>query len=108
MKDKIKKNSFNYIKGFKKIKIKRMMIKIEIQNKFYIWMKGEIKKKNQFSKRTQTNKKNEDQNWHKKIKIIFWLKGVLKKNNNFYKRAKKNKLKIKTIRTELENIIPSI
>jgi hypothetical protein len=38
------------------------MIKIKIQSKFYIWMKGEIKKKNQFSKRTPTNQKNEDQN----------------------------------------------
>jgi hypothetical protein len=61
--DKIKKkNRFNYTKGFKKITIKRMMIKIKIQSKFYIWMKGEIKKKNQFSKRTPTNQKNEDQN----------------------------------------------
>ena len=34
---------FNYTKGLKKIAIKRMRIKI--QNKFYIWLKGEIEKK---------------------------------------------------------------
>jgi hypothetical protein len=34
-----------------------MMIKIEKQNKFYIWLNVEIKKNNQ---------KNKDQNWHKK------------------------------------------
>ena len=33
---KLKKNNFNYIKGFKKITIKRTRIKIEIKNKFYI------------------------------------------------------------------------
>jgi hypothetical protein len=27
-----------------------MQLKNEDQNKFYIWLKGEIKKKNQFSK----------------------------------------------------------
>jgi hypothetical protein len=34
-----------------------MMIKIEIQNKFYIWLKGEIEKKSQFNKMTQKNLK---------------------------------------------------
>jgi hypothetical protein len=29
-----------------------MGIKIEIQNKFYIWLKGEIEKKNELRKRT--------------------------------------------------------
>ena len=34
---KLKKNNFNYTKGFKaEIAIKRIKIKIEIQNKFYI------------------------------------------------------------------------
>ena len=42
-----------------------------------------------------------------KIKTIFWLNGKIEKNNNFYKKAKK-KIKIKTIRTKLKNIIPSI
>jgi hypothetical protein len=38
-----------------------MRIKIEKQNNFFIWLKGEI----QFSKRNQKNQKNEDQNQHK-------------------------------------------
>jgi hypothetical protein len=37
--------------------IKKMRIKIETQNKFYIKSKGEIKKKNQFNKRTKTKSK---------------------------------------------------
>jgi hypothetical protein len=38
------------------------MIKIEIQNKFDIWLKGEIEKKDQFNKRLKKqNQKNEDQ-----------------------------------------------
>ena len=32
------------------ISIKRTRIKIKIQNKFYIWMKGEIEKNNNFYK----------------------------------------------------------
>jgi len=44
-----------------------MRIKIEIQNKFYIWMKCEIAKKNKFNKRTiKNNQKNENQNRLKK------------------------------------------
>ena len=44
-----------------------MRIKIEINNKFYIGLKGEIKKKNQFSKwKKKTNQKNEEQDWYKK------------------------------------------
>jgi hypothetical protein len=34
----------------KKIAIKRIMIKIKIQNKFYFWLKGEVEKKIQFNK----------------------------------------------------------
>jgi hypothetical protein len=30
--------------------IKKIQLKIEDQNKFYIWLKDEIKKKNQFTK----------------------------------------------------------
>jgi len=47
-----------------------MGIIIEIQNKFYLWLKGEIKKKNQFNKKDlkNKNKKNEDQNWNNKYK----------------------------------------
>jgi hypothetical protein len=37
----------------KKIAIKKIRIKIEIKNKFYIGFKGEIEKKNQFSKMTK-------------------------------------------------------
>jgi hypothetical protein len=36
------------------------------------------------------------------------LKGEIEKNNNSYKIAKKKKLKIKTMRTKLKNITPSI
>jgi hypothetical protein len=50
------KNEFELYKIIKKI-IKRMRIKIRIQNKFYIWLKGEIEKKNQFSKRSQKKSK---------------------------------------------------
>jgi hypothetical protein len=39
------KNKFNYIEGLKKT-IKRIMIKIEIQNNFYFLLKGEVEKKN--------------------------------------------------------------
>jgi hypothetical protein len=35
------------------ISIKRTKIKIKIQNKFYIWMKGEIEKNNNFYKRAK-------------------------------------------------------
>jgi len=38
---------------------------------------------------------------------MFLLKGEIEKNSNFYKKSIK-KLEIKTIRTELKNIIPSI
>ena len=48
-----------------------MRIKIKIQNEFYIWLNDDIEKTNQFSKRTQKNQKNKNQNWYKKIKIIF-------------------------------------
>jgi len=37
-------------KDFEKIAIKKIKIKIKIKNKFYIWLKGEMKKKNQFNK----------------------------------------------------------
>jgi hypothetical protein len=45
----------------KKIVIKRIKIKIQIPNKFYILLKGEIEKKNQFNK-IKKNQKNKDQN----------------------------------------------
>jgi hypothetical protein len=44
---KLKKKKFNYTKWFKaEITIKRIKIKIEIKNKFYIWLTAEIEKKN--------------------------------------------------------------
>jgi len=53
---KLKKKS-NIQKDLKqKITNKRIKIKIEIQNKFYIWLKGEIEKKNKFSKRIKRSK----------------------------------------------------
>jgi hypothetical protein len=49
----MKLKKINYTKGFKikKIKNKRMRMKIEIQNKFYFWLKCEIKNKSQFNKK---------------------------------------------------------
>ena len=49
-------------KRITKIVIKIIKIEIKIQNKCDIWLKGEIKKKNKFSKRTKNNQKNEGQN----------------------------------------------
>jgi hypothetical protein len=49
------KKKIQIYKRAQKIAIKRIRIKIQISNKFYIWLKGEIEKKNQFSKRTQNN-----------------------------------------------------
>jgi hypothetical protein len=51
-----------------------MKIKIKIQNKFYFLLNSEIKKKNQFSKKSKNN---------------FLMNDEIEKNNNFYKRAKK-------------------
>jgi hypothetical protein len=53
LKNEIEKKNLNYVKAFKikKITIKRMRIKIVIENKFYILLKDEIEKKNPFSKR---------------------------------------------------------
>jgi hypothetical protein len=67
------KNEFELYKRIKKT-IKRMWIKIRIQNKFYIWLNGEIEKKNQFRKISQkNNQKKDDQNWYKnKILIERW------------------------------------
>ena len=47
MNDEIEKKILTIQKDLKqnKIAIKKMRIKIETQNKFYIWLKGEIEKK---------------------------------------------------------------
>jgi phosphomevalonate kinase len=47
-----------------------MRIKIKIQNKFYFWLKGKIKKKKQFNKMIKKIQKNKDKNWHKNKKIL--------------------------------------
>jgi len=47
-----------------KLEIKRIRIKTEMQNKFYIWWKGEIKKK------AKKKIKNKDQNWNKNNFLI--------------------------------------
>jgi len=65
-----------------------MDIKIKIQNKSYILLKGEIKKKNQFSKMTKKIKKIRVK-IDIKIKIMFLIEGWNWKDNNFHKRAKK-------------------
>jgi hypothetical protein len=69
-----REKQFSTLQKYFKITLKRMMIKIEKINKFYIWLKGEIEKKNQFSKRIK-NQKNEDQIWKKNknnILIEWW------------------------------------
>ena len=63
------KKEFQVSKGLKK-SFKRIRIKIEKQNEFYISLKCAIEKKNQFSKMTKRNKKNKDQNSYKKLKIM--------------------------------------
>jgi hypothetical protein len=66
--DKIEKK----IHLMKKKTLKRMKIKIDIQNKFYTWSRGEIEKKNKHSKKTQKNKKNKDQIGKNNIPLI-WI-----------------------------------
>ena len=56
----------------KKKTLKIMKIKIDIQNKFYTWSRGEIEKKNKHSKKTQKNKKNKDQIGKNNIPLI-WI-----------------------------------
>ena len=52
-------------------------------------MKGEIEKKNQFSKRKRKKIKGMSIKIYIKTKIIFWLKGKLKKKITFTKGARK-------------------
>jgi len=56
LKDEIEKKIQLY-KRIKKIPIKRTMIKIKIQNKFYFLLEGEIEKNSQFSKTKKTKSK---------------------------------------------------
>ena len=53
-----------------KIIIKKTMIEIEIQNKFYIRFNGEIEKKNQFSKPKKIKKIRIKINMKNKKKIL--------------------------------------
>jgi hypothetical protein len=53
---KLIKINFNYTKRIKKTAIKRMRIKIKIQNKFYFLLNDEIEKKNKFSKKSKNQK----------------------------------------------------
>jgi len=52
-------------------------------------LKGEIEKKNQFSKRKRKKIKGMSIKIYIKTKIIFWLKGKLKKKITFTKGARK-------------------
>jgi hypothetical protein len=54
-----------------KMTIKRMMVKIKIQNKSYFLLKMKLKIKINWIKWSKNNQKNKDQDWNKKIKIIF-------------------------------------
>ena len=70
------------------------------------WLKGEIEKNNNFYKRAKKkirNQNNEDQIEKYNIVNLNW-KMKLKTNKMFSKRQRK-KIKIKIIRTKLENII---
>jgi hypothetical protein len=43
-----------------------------------------------------------------RIKTNFLLKGEIENNNNYITKRPRKKIEIKTIRTKLKNIIPSI
>ena len=58
LKNEIEKNNQLNKKIIKKIKIKIIRIKIEIQKVFYLWLNGEIKKKNNFTKEQKNCLKN--------------------------------------------------
>jgi hypothetical protein len=66
-----------------------------------------LKRKINLAKWQKKNQKNEDQNWHKKYKKYSNWRVKLKRIINFTKEPRE-KLEIKTMRTKLENIIPSI
>jgi hypothetical protein len=55
-------------------------------------LKGEIKKKNQFSKRTKKIKRIRIE-IDIKIKTMFWLKDKIEKNNKFYKKKNQEKIR---------------
>ena len=68
-----------------------MGVKIKVQNKFYIWLNGEIEKKNQFNLRTPKNSKEWGSKLKQKIKTKLLFKGEIEKTK-----------KIKIMRTKLK------
>jgi len=67
--------------------IKKIGIKIKIQNKFCFWLKGEIEKNFNWIKGPKQFKIMRFK-IQIKIKIIFWLKGEIEKKNQFNKIPK--------------------
>jgi len=68
-----------------------MRIKIEIPNNFYLWLKGEIEKKNQSTERNKKTKQiNKDQNWNKKYKYFFKDENGKKIKFNKSQKTQKN------------------
>jgi len=70
-----------------------MRIQIDIKMKINFWLKGDIKKKNKFYKRTKKkirNQNNEDQIEKHNIINLDWVM-KLKTNKTFTKRAKEKK-----------------
>jgi len=67
-----------------------MMIKIVIENKFYIFFKSEIWKKI-IKKRPKNNQKHEDQNWHINKKTNFDWRVKLKRKITLTKKKNNKK-----------------
>jgi len=68
-------------------------MKIEIQNKFYFWLIGEIKNNSQFNKK-QPKKFKQSKEWGSelkfKINFVFLLNGEIEMENQFNKTIEKN------------------
>jgi len=70
------------------------------------WLKGEIEKNNNFYKRAKKkirNQNNEDQIEKYNIVNLNWKMKL--KTNKMFSKGQRKKIKIKIIRTKLENII---
>ena len=70
------------------------------------WLKGEIEKNNNFYKRAKKkirNQNNEDQIEKYNIVNLNWKMKL--KTNKIFSKGQRKKIKIKIIRTKLENII---
>jgi hypothetical protein len=83
-----------------------MRIKIQIPNKSYVWLKGEIEKKINLTKWQKNKRMRIKIDIKNKKKIYDWMV-KLKRRITFPKWSKK-KLEIKIMRTMLENIMLSI